>query len=81
MWVYYFVLMKYDLNKVIFTSEEQEYVVTLLELNECNPLAYHLLTKYYETDVWMEGYEVEYYFGSKYEKEIDEMISKTNEDT
>ena len=66
--------MKYDLNKVILTQEEQEYIVTLLELNECNPLAYHILTKYYESDPWMEGNEVEYYFGSDYEKEIDAMI-------
>ena len=37
LWFYYSVLMKYDLNKVILTDKEQEYIITLLELNECNP--------------------------------------------
>ena len=43
--------MRYDLNKVILTEEDQELIITLLIANEAgNWDITRLLNKYYETD-------------------------------
>jgi len=43
--------MRYDLNKVILTEEDQELIITLLIAHESgNEDITELLNKYYETD-------------------------------
>ena len=49
-------MMRYDMNKVILTEEDQELIVTLLIAHEAgNYDITELLNKYYDTDE-TEGY-------------------------
>ena len=44
-------MMRYDLNKVIFTSRDQEVIINLLMANEMGDRDItNLLNKYYDTD-------------------------------
>ena len=54
--------MRYDLNKVILTQEEQNCILLLLEeASQCGypssnepfyPIIHNIMTKYYDTDDW-----------------------------
>lgn len=45
--------MKYDLNKVILTPEDQEVIINLLMANEMGDKdVTRVLNKYYDTEEW-----------------------------